>query len=347
MTTQLEREIGEQPQVLRCLLEEGQSQIRTIANEIKRINPKYAVIVARGTSDNAARYAQYVLGSLCKLYVGLATPSLTTLYDATPRFDDALVIGISQSGHSLEPTRVLEQAHDLGALLTLSITNDASSPLAQVADYHIPLCAGLEKSLAATKTYTAELMVVAMLAGYLSGRDEVQTDLAQVPEWVNQTLEQHQPTRAMAARYTFMSHCVTLARGYNYSTGFEIALKLKELTYVVAEAYSSADFHHGPKAIVDPRFPLIAVAPHGQAYQTMAESIATLRERGADLTIISDVPELLETARVALPLPGDIPEWLSPLAAVIPGQLLALGLSESRGINVDSPRGLQKVTITE
>jgi glucosamine--fructose-6-phosphate aminotransferase (isomerizing) len=346
MPTQLEYEIAQQPDVLRQLLREELDHVAEIAREIRRVQPAYAVIVARGTSDNAARYAQYVLGALARLYVGLATPSLTTLYDETPCLQNALVIGISQSGHSVEPTRMIEKARECGAALTLSITNDPTSPLAQAAEHHIALHAGPEKSLAATKTYTAQLMAVALLAGHLSNLPDWQDTVAHVPDWIEQTLDMHQGTRAAAARYTFMSHCVTLARGYNYCTGFEIALKLKELTYVVAEAYSSADFHHGPKAIVEPGFPLIAIAPRGQALQSMVESVDTLRERGGDLAIISNEPDMLARARLALPVP-DMPEWISPLVTVVPGQLLALGLSEARGLNVDAPRGLNKVTITE
>ncbi len=347
MVTQLEREIAEQPAVLRRMLEENREVIAQIATRIKEVNPRFAVVVARGSSDNAARYAQYILGAISKLYVGLATPSLTTLYDTTPSFDHALVIGISQSGQSLEPTRVLEQAHTCGAALTLSITNDPDSPLAQVADYHIPLLAGPEKSLAATKTYTAQLMAVAMLAGQLGEPAGWENTLAQVPKWASQTLQTNESTRRAASRYTFMGHCITLARGINYCTGYEIALKLKELTYVVAEAYSSADFHHGPKAIVERGFPLVAVAPEGKALESIRESIATLSKSGGDFAVISNVPDMLDQAQLALPFPADVPEWVSPIIAVLPGQLLALGLSESRRINVDSPRGLHKVTYTE
>lgn len=347
MTTQLEQEIASQPQVLRQLIERESDHIGAIAAAIRQAAPRYAIIVARGTSDNAARYAQYTLGALAGMPVGLATPSLTTIYDATPHLDGALVIGISQSGRSLEPTRVLEQAHKRGAVLTLSITNDAESPLAQVADFHIPLHAGQERSLAATKTYTAQLMSIALLVRSLGTLPESDAPLERVPDWVAETLEQNSGTRAAASRYTFMDHCITLARGFNYCTGHEIALKLKELTYVVAEAYSSADFHHGPKAIVETGFPLIAIAPQGKALASMVESIDALRGTGGDFAIVSNVPDVLKRARLALPIPDGVPEWLTPLVAVVPGQLLALGLSEARGIDVDAPRGLNKVTITE
>lgn len=347
MITHLEREIAEQPEVLERLIQAEMAHIAEIAREIQRVGPRYALIIARGTSDNAARYAQYTLGALAGLYVGLATPSLTTIYEATPRLDGALIIGISQSGQSLEPTRMLELAREYGATLTLSITNDAESPLAKVADHHIALHAGPERSLAATKTYTAQLMAISLLVGHLSGLSGWENTVARVPGWVAQTLAANQSTRAAADRYTFMSHCVTLARGFNYCTGFEIALKLKELTYVVAEAYSSADFHHGPKAIVERGFPLIAIAARGKALDSMSESIATFENSGADLAVISNVPALLERARLALSIPDDVPEWLSPLVAVVPGQILAMGLSEARGIQVDTPRGLHKVTYTE
>lgn len=347
MITHLEQEIAAQPDVLRRLLQAEFDHIGQIARAIRDAQPRYVVIVARGTSDNAARYAQYTLGALARLPVALATPSLTTLYDATPRFDDALVIGISQSGQSIEPTRVLEIAHAQGALLTLSITNDAQSPLARVADHHIALHAGPEQSLAATKTYTAQVMALALLAGHLGGAPGWEDDVRRVPDWVQYTLDINGQTRAAADRYTFMTHCVTLARGFNYCTGFEIALKLKELTYIVAEAYSSADFHHGPKAIVERGFPLLVIAPEGRALPSMAESLGTLRASGADLAIISNVDHVLAQARLGLRIPQGVPEWLSPLVAVVPGQLLALGLSEARGIDVDTPRGLNKVTITQ
>jgi glutamine---fructose-6-phosphate transaminase (isomerizing) len=345
--SQLEQEIAAQPAILKTLIETEKEHIMIIADEISAAQPRFVVIVARGTSDNAARYAQYTLGAMAGLPVALATPSLTTLYDATPRMEGALVIGISQSGQSLEPTRVLEAAHHAGAALTLSITNDPDSPLAEVADHHISLHAGPEKSLAATKTYTAQLMVLALLVGALSDVPAWESTLAQVPEWAAETLALNEDTRTAADRYTFMAQCVTLARGFNYCTGFEIALKLKELTYVVAEAYSSADFHHGPKAIVEPGFPLIAVAPEGRALGSMTDSILTLGECGADFAIISNITELLEKARLPLPIPADVPEWLSPLVSILPGQLLALGLSEAKGIEVDTPRGLDKITLTE
>ncbi|HMM26646.1 MAG TPA: SIS domain-containing protein [Aggregatilineaceae bacterium] len=347
MATRLELEIAEQPQVLRRMVEEQRPQIAAIARAIREAQPRYVMIVARGTSDNAARYAQYTLGALAGLAVGLAAPSLTTIYHRTPRFDGALVIGISQSGRSLEPSRVLEEARQQGAVMTLSITNDAESPLAQSADHHIALNAGAERSLAASKTYTAQLMALALLAAELSGASEWDEALRRVPDWMAETFQMNEHTRAAAARYTFMSHCVTLARGFNYCTGFELALKLKELTYVVAEAYSSADFHHGPKAIVQPGFPLIAIAPEGEGLRAMAESLQTFRASGADLAIISNAPDVLRDARLALPIPAGIPEWLTPIVAIAPGQLLALGLSEARGIDVDSPRGLHKVTLTE
>jgi glucosamine--fructose-6-phosphate aminotransferase (isomerizing) len=345
--TMLEREIAEQPEVLEHLIAAERPHIEEIAATIQRAQPRFVLIVARGTSDNAARYAQYALGALAGLPVGLAAPSLITIYDAPPRLDGALVIGVSQSGQSLEPVRVLERAHDLGAALTLSITNDPTSPLAQVADHHVALNAGPEQSLAATKTYTAQLMTFALLASALCPVDDWRTAIDRVPEWLAQTLAMHAETPQAAQRYTFMSHCVTLARGFNYCTGFEIALKLKELTYVVAEAYSSADFQHGPKAIVSAGFPIIAIAPGGRALDSMRDSIVVFDEWAADLAIISNEPSLLERARLPLPVPDEVPEWLSPLVAVVPGQLLALGLAQARGIDVDSPRGLNKVTLTE
>jgi glucosamine--fructose-6-phosphate aminotransferase (isomerizing) len=282
------------------------------------------VIVARGSSDNAARYAQHLMGRFWRIPVALATPSLHTLYDAPPRYDGALVIGISQSGASPDVASVVAAASAQGAL-TIALTNEVSSPLAEAARHVVPLHTGAELSVAATKTYTSSLAAVAALvAGPAAVRD--------VPAAMARQLARSVP------EYDW-ERVAVLGRGANYGTAFEAALKLSELTGAVAVPWSSADFLHGPIAIVGPGFPVLAFAPSGPAYAGLREVIVAARARGADVCVVSDVGE----AQIEL---EPLAEWLSPLVAVIPAQQLAVGASERLGRDVDRPEGLQKVTLT-
>ncbi|MCX7707389.1 MAG: SIS domain-containing protein [Anaerolineae bacterium] len=344
-STHVYREIHEQPEVLARLLREERGTVAGLAAEIARRKIQYVVIAARGTSDNAGRYAQYLLGAMNGLYVGLATPSLFTIYNAPPRFGNALVLGISQSGKSPDIVSVLAEARRQGAL-TAAITNFPGSDLGQTAEFVIGLHAGEEKAVAATKTYTAELAAIALLSSALSGNGEMARALAQIPAQVAQTLDMNGSLDCIAERYRYMQSCVTIGRGYNYSTAFELALKLKEMTYTVVEAYSSADFLHGPLALIEPGFPVITIAPSGKMLPEMKAFMATARERGAELIVISDDAEALRLGRVGLALPAGVPEWLSPVCAIVPGQLLAMHLAYTRDFDPDRPRALRKVTET-
>lgn len=341
----LESEIFEQPQVVNRLITERREQVKAVAAKIREADPRYIAIAARGTSDHAAIYGKYLFGLWANLPVALATPSVFTLYGSPPQFKDALVIGISQSGRSADVSRVIADATAQGAL-TLAITNDDTSPMAQTARHHLPLSAGQELSLAATKTYTAQLTTLAMLVAALTDEQELEDGLAKLPGWVSETLEMSEGVVPRAERYAFMEYCVTLGRGYNYATCFEIALKIKELTYVVAQPYSSADFRHGPIAVVSEGFPALAVATRGKVYDDMIDLLKALNERSAEIIVIGDDPAALDFARSPFRLPDGVPEWLSPVVSVLPGQLFAMGLALAKGHNLDNPRGLHKITIT-
>ena len=277
----LYREIHEQPEILsRLLRAEGQAAA-ALASEIRRRNIGHVVIAARGTSDNAARYAQYLLGAANSLLVGLATPSLFTIYQEPPRFGNALVLGISQSGKSPDIVSVLAEGRRQGAL-TAAITNFDTSDLAQAADHVIRLQAGEEKAIAATKSYTGELAAIALLSVHLDGSKERQAMLALAPQQVDRALAVEKDVAQVAQRYRYMESCVVIGRGYNYATAFELALKLKELTYTVVEPYSSADFMHGPLALVEPGFPVIVIAPSGKMLPEIAGFLATVKKRQAE-----------------------------------------------------------------
>ena len=340
--TFLQAEIESQPEVVARLLERESPRVATIVSQLPAF--QYVLMAARGTSDHAATYAKYIWAALAGYPVALATPSLHTLYSAPPRMDGALVVGVSQSGQSPDIVSVLEEGRRQGRP-TLAITNDGSSPLAAAADHVIELHAGLERSVAATKTYTAQLTVMALLAAYLRGSG--QDELGRLPAALAAALEAARPVvERRAERYRYMEQCVIVGRGYNYATAFETALKLKELTYIMATAYSSADFRHGPIATVTEGLPVILIMPSGASLDDMLELSRELKERGAELVSISDADSAHTLATTAVPLGAAVPEWISPITAIVPGQLLSLYLALAKGYDPDAPRGLQKVTRT-
>ena len=333
-------EIAQQPDVVARLLEREGPAIDALAAEIRRRAPRYAVLAARGTSDNAARYAQHVLGRVLRLPVVLATPSLHTLYDAPPRYDDAVVIGVSQSGASPDIVSVVADATEQGAL-TAAITNAPASPLAGAAQHVIDLEAGDERSVAATKTYTASLAAIAALVA--AGDAELAYEVHWLPEKLAAQLALSGGDVAGAVRQGARWQRLTVVgRGAHYATAFEAALKIRELAGIVAEPYSPADLLHGPIAAVGPDQPLLAVAPAGPTEQSMREVVEAARERGARVAAIGHDAALGDPFLQLV----DIPEWLGPLVAIVPAQLLAVGLAEARGVDVDAPFGLSKITLT-
>jgi glucosamine--fructose-6-phosphate aminotransferase (isomerizing) len=342
----LQSEIFEQPERLSALLTNQRLTAEKVAQAVHQHAIRWVFLAARGTSDNAGRYANYLWGAQNGLPLALATPSLFTYYNQPPQLKDALVVGISQSGQSPDIVSVLTEGQRQGCL-TLAITNESGSPLAKAADLVLDIQAGVEKAVAATKTYTTELMAVAMLSAALSGNKTHWRELAKVPGWVEKVLKQDMPIARMAERYRYMRQCVVLGRGFNYCTAFEWALKLKELTYVVAEPYSSADFRHGPIAMIEGGFPVMAVAPNGKVFDTMLEMLGKLRhEQSAELVVISDEKRALSLAQSPIQLPAGMPEWLSPIVSIVPGQLFAGHLTRAKGYNPEKPRTLGKVTET-
>lgn len=341
----LQNEILEQPEKMQDLLDAESERIEQIAGAIRGRAPRFVLIAARGSSDNAARYGQYLFGAHNGLPVALAAPSLFSLYNSPPRLQDALVLAISQSGQSPDILAVVKEGREQGAL-TLAITNDPGSPLAGLAEHTIDLHAGPEKSVAATKTYTTSLIALAMLSTALADDRQGRRLVRQAPDLLKGALADPEAILASAQPYKDVQACVVLGRGYNYATAFEIALKLKELTYVLAEPYSSADFQHGPVALVENGFLVVSIVPEGKTSTELAEFLQTLQPRRPRLVAISALPQVLALANSPIALPSGIPEWLSPLVAVVAGQLFVLGLARAKGIDPDHPRGLNKVTLT-
>jgi glucosamine--fructose-6-phosphate aminotransferase (isomerizing) len=340
VSSHLELELAEQPEALARLIDRQRANAESIASLFRRPDVQYILIASRGSSSNAARYAQYVLGRAHRVPVAFATPSLYTLYEQPPRLDGALVVGISQSGESPDVKAVIEEAGRQGRP-TVAITNDPASPLAVASDAVLPIEAGSEQAVAATKTYINSLGAIALLFAATTGAGL--GELADVPEQLGRQLEL---SRTSAEALELLDGGTVIARGVNYGTAFEIALKIRELSGLLFEAYSGADLMHGPVAAISPGWPVFAVAPSGPACASVAEAIDGVARRGARLIIASDDQTLLARAAVAFPLLPGVPEWLSPLTSVVPGQLAALRLARLRGIDLDRPLGLSKVTLT-
>jgi glucosamine--fructose-6-phosphate aminotransferase (isomerizing) len=343
----LHAEIHSQPDVLAHLLANGAEAIDQVATAVRARDIDYVYLAARGTSENAGIYGQYVLGAYNGLPVALAAPSLFTVYERPPRLERALVIGVSQSGQSPDIVGVIAEANRQGAL-TLAIANDAASPLAQAAALSLDIAAGPERAVAATKTYTTQLLTLAMLSTALAGDADRRAELARIPAAVRAALQAEEAIVAAAQRFKTMSSCVVLGRGYHFATALEWSLKLKELTYVVAERYSTAEFQHGPIALVEPGFPVLAVAPNDAGATATRDLLRKLvDDHGAELLVLSDDAATLAVAAVGIALPAGVPGWLAPIVSIVPGQLFCYHLALARGLDPGAPRGLSKVTKTK
>jgi glucosamine--fructose-6-phosphate aminotransferase (isomerizing) len=340
----LEDELVEQPAALARLIERQRATAHDVAALLSREDVKYVLIASRGSSSNAARYAQYLLGRAHRVPVMFATPSLYTIYEQPPRLEGAAVLGISQSGASPDVHSVLAEARRQGRP-TIALTNVLDSPLAQQADVVLALEAGEERAVAATKTYLNSLGAVALVFAAADG-PVADGELARMPETLERQIALSREAGPALDEYADVVGATVVGRGVNYGTAFEIALKIRELSGLVVEAYSPADLMHGPIAAIRPGWPVVIVAPTGPARPSVEEVVLPLRDRGARLLAVSDVEAVLRRAQTKLPLVPRVPEWLSPLTAVIPGQVTALRLAQLRGLDIDSPAGLHKVTLT-
>jgi glucosamine--fructose-6-phosphate aminotransferase (isomerizing) len=330
-------DIAEQPSVYATLLEPAHvAAISAVAEVIAQRQPQHVVFTARGTSDHAALYGTYLAEIRLNLAAGLASPSAITVFGARPDLSHALVVGVSQSGGSPDLTEVLRVARESGAL-TLAITNNPSSTLAQTAELSIDVAAGHERAVAATKTYTAELFALLMLIeGIRAGGKVPAAELSELPKLAEKTLARKTATE-LAQRYRFAARMVTTGRGYSYPSAREAALKLMETSYLPALAFSGADLLHGPLAMTDPDVPVLAFVGSGAGGKAMAPVLERLVEQRADVVKIGP--------QGTLPIPK-IDERLAPLLEILPLQQLALALALARGEDPDAPRGLKKVTAT-
>lgn len=342
MTNQLEHEINEQPAATRRLLDRVADDLPAVLHDLPLFDT--IVLAARGSSRHAGVYAQYALGALTGIPVGFAPPSLHTLYRATPRWGRALLVVITQGGGSPDLLDVVRTARRVGRP-SIAVTNTADSPIAAAVDHVIDVHAGPERSLAATKSYTAQLTALAALAAVINGSSQLGAELERVPDHLAEQLALHDDAIAeLASASGDDTRWTILARGYNLATALEGALKLTELTYGHATGWSAAEYLHGPIAAADRRTRAVVIDADDPAVRdTVQSTAAAVAARGADLTTISTTG--LPGAR-RLRLAPHVPAWLSPICAVVPLQRLALAITEARGQDPDRPRGLTKIVET-
>jgi glutamine---fructose-6-phosphate transaminase (isomerizing) len=338
------REIMEQPEVLERTLRAEGRHAEQFASRIRTRDIPVIVLVARGTSDNAALFGRYLLELATGIPISLAAPSIHTLYKARVRLKDALVIGVSQSGEGRDINTVLDSCRDAGAL-TIGITNEADSTMAGLVEEVFLIRAGKERSVAATKTYTGQLLIFYLLAAAL-GASKSRLAIERLPEYAAHSLKLEPVLESMVERYRFMEHCIVIGRGVNYASAFELALKLMEACYVVAERFSSADFQHGPIAVIERNFPVFLFAPPGRIFKDVWAVHERLRGLGAETVVISSEPRIQRRASRAICIADRIDDILSPIPYIIPGQMFAALLARAKGLSPDQPRSLRKITQT-
>jgi glucosamine--fructose-6-phosphate aminotransferase (isomerizing) len=338
------QEIAEQPKALARTIQAERTKISRLGVFLKQREIDLIVLVARGSSDNAALFGRYLLEITTGIPVSLSAPSVHTLYGAKLNLRHALVVGVSQSGAGEDINQVLENARACGAY-TVGITNEPSSAMVSYVDETLLMHGGRERSVAATKTFTGQMMLFYMLAAELAESRPVWTYDA-IPDFAARALEQQPAILELVQRYVFMENCVVVGRGLAYANAYELALKLMETCYVVAERFSSADFLHGPVAMVERHFPVILFAPPGVMLPGVKSLIKRLRELRADtLAITSDLEAAGDCSR-AIVMPKEIDEFVAPIPYIIPAQLFAALLADAKGLDPDQPRSLSKVTRT-
>jgi glucosamine--fructose-6-phosphate aminotransferase (isomerizing) len=336
-------EIAEQPAALARTIAAERGKLAKLGQTLKARDIDLIVLVARGSSDNASLFGRYLLEITTGIPVSLSAPSVHTIYNAKLRFDHALVVGVSQSGEGEDINRVLENARQCGAL-TVGITNEPNSTMTKLVDETLLTHGGRERSVAATKTFTGQMLLFYMLAAELADGDSIPYET--IPDFVLKALDQEEAIRELVQRYVFMENCVVVGRGLAYANAYELALKLMETCYVVAERFSSADFLHGPLAMVERHFPVILFAPPGEMLPGVRGLIERLGELHADTLAITSDSKAANLCTRSIIMPPEIDEFLAPIPYIVPGQLFAALLAEAKGLNPDAPRSLSKVTRT-
>lgn len=343
--SQMWAEIMEQPEVLVRCLKANDKKIKSFTDKLKTMDISLICIAARGTSDHAGLFGKYVFETINEIPVSLSAPSVYTVYQKEPKLNNALVIGISQSGMAEDVLEVLRNAKKQNCI-TVGITNNSSSSIAKEADFHFSCEAGEEKSVAATKTFLAQLLIIAMIAAAWANDIAFMDKLNRLPYLVSETLLISEKIKEGVKRYRYMNECFVLARGVNYAIALETALKVQETSYVRARGYAISDFYHGPLAMIEKDTPVVVFSPKGPMLEFSIEMIHRLREIDAEVIVISNDSEALKLGRTAFEIPETDNDIISAFLNIVVAQQFACQLAHTKGANPDSPRSLKKITIT-
>lgn len=344
--TYMEKEINEQPEILKKLLHESLSKAEELCEEIKKRKINFVYIAGRGTSDNAGVYLKYILETYAEMPVALAAPSVITLYHGKPDLKDCLVIGISQSGEALDVMEVIKLANEQGAV-TLTITNYDKSPLAVLAKYHFNCLAGEEKSVAATKTFTSEMFIGSIITACLSSNSQLRKWIHDIPEKAEKYIRDYEIDQEAVKSLVSEEECFVMARGMNYPIALEASLKIQETCYVRARAYSLSDFYHGPFAMLQDKTNVIMIAPDGESINDTFDMVKKLNQVGCKVVSFTNNLKIKENSTHSIEIYSEMNDFESPILNAIAIQRFALKLSLAKGLDPDHPRNLRKVTLTK
>lgn len=347
MMINLEKEIREQPEVLGKIKDNNIETIRRIVADIKAGQITNVYFAARGTSDHASIYAQYLIHRFLGIPCALATPSTLTLYQKPMHLEHSLVIGVSQSGKAEDGLAVLKSGNQ-AKTITIAVTNDPNSPMASEAKYHLFCGAGPEVSIAATKTFTSQMYLLALLCAEWAQNDKLFALLDKIPAAVSELLD-NMPSQieAIISRYRYLDDAFILGRGMAYPIALEGALKILETNKIRVRGYASSDFHHGPMAQISPKTLVFVLAPKGPAMEDALQMIGRIESIGAELITVTDDAALAASKPFALLIPDVGCDCGAPFLLAVTMQLFALKLTEVKGIDPDVSDVLKKITITK
>jgi len=336
------KEIMESPAAIENSMRVNSKAIKELAGEFNRRKIRNIMIAGRGTSDHAAVYGQYILGILCGIPVTFAAPSLLTMYKCNLDLRDWFVIGISQSGQTMDAVSIVDSAAAQGAL-TAVITNTENSVLAKSSNYTLLCSAGPEKSVAATKTFITEMDLLLQIATAISGNAEAERELREIPDSLDKVFTMNNMIQSLVPRYRFMSECFVLSRGVNYAVALEAALKIQETTYVKALGFAISDFYHGPLAMINSGLPVIVLAPGKNLAAEAGSFLDRISAAHADTLVISDDRELCRKGSVSLQLPVSASDCANAFHTTAVIQMFACRLAVLLENNPDKPRMLKKI----
>lgn len=347
--TLMEQETIEAPESVMKQLKANEKVINLLAERIQKIKPKFALTIGRGSSDHACTYAKYLLETNLGLVTASAAPSVVTIYNANLKLKDVLVIGISQSGKSPDICKMMEVARSMGAI-TVAIVNEIDSPLAKIAEFLVPLHAGKEISIAATKSYIASLSALVHLVSIAAENQKLFSALQNLPKALAEVLK-YSWDEAIS-EFKNVNRTLVIARGFGFPIAQEAALKFKETCSIQAESFSAAEVLHGPFALIKKNHPYLLFAQDDASLFGTLELAKKIQSLGGKsilaLPLNNNISqsELHDYATIILKMPHSLHPILDPIMIIEAFYLMIAKLAVARGFDPDSPENLQKITET-